>query len=175
MYVCSVGLICKIFSVMESPVFGIQRKQHWQDIYGVAWTISVIFDKIERMVNDVQRNQNVANLTNVLQDMPQTEALVGTLLRSLSPVIFDVVDIITLKPVALVRDLLKSVRLNLFAIISFGNLALHVIVSPMDDAFPDTDCRRVQAARTALALRPEREHWCRVGAEKRKPRSRARD
>ncbi|XP_032690190.1 uncharacterized protein LOC116853290 isoform X2 [Odontomachus brunneus] len=98
----SVGLICKLFSVMESPVFGIQTKQHWKDIYSVAWAISVIFDKIEKITDDIRQNQNVANLTNVLQDMPQTEILVSSFLRNLPPIILDVVDMITLKPVALI-------------------------------------------------------------------------
>ncbi|XP_019697173.1 ATP-binding cassette sub-family A member 13 isoform X1 [Harpegnathos saltator] len=102
----SVGLICKLFSVMESPVFGIQRRQHWQDIYGVAWTISVIFEKTEMMVDDIQQNRNKVNLSSVLQDMPQTEILVGTFLRNLPPIILDLIDMITLKPaiVSVVED-----------------------------------------------------------------------
>ncbi|XP_014474957.1 PREDICTED: ATP-binding cassette sub-family A member 13 isoform X2 [Dinoponera quadriceps] len=98
----SVGSICKLFSIMESPVFGIQTKQRWKDVYGVAWVVSLIFDKIEKLVDDVQLNQNVANLTNVLQDMPQTEMLVGSFLRGLPRVILDVIDMITLRAVSLI-------------------------------------------------------------------------
>lgn len=92
---------------MESPLFGVQAKQRWQDIHGVAWVVSVIFDKIEMLVDDIRQNQNVVHLNNVLQDMPQTEALVGSFLRSLPAIILDVIDMITLRPVALVSELLK--------------------------------------------------------------------
>lgn len=98
---------------MESPVFKIQDRKQWMDIYGVAWTISVVFDKIERIVDNIQQNQNVANLTNVLQDMPQTELLARTFLTSLPSVILDVIDIITLKPVVLVSDSLQFAHYDL--------------------------------------------------------------
>ncbi|XP_020291877.1 uncharacterized protein LOC109858741 isoform X2 [Pseudomyrmex gracilis] len=98
----SVGILCKIFDVMESPLFGIQAKQNWKNIYGLAWATSVIFDNIEKIVDQIQKNDHVARLSDVLQEMPQTEILVGSFLRNLSPIILDIVDMITLKPVALI-------------------------------------------------------------------------
>ncbi|XP_072756384.1 uncharacterized protein Ldd isoform X2 [Anoplolepis gracilipes] len=98
----SVGLICKLFNVMESPLFGIQRKENWKIIYGFAWATSVIFDNIEKIVDQIQNNNNVAKISDVLQEMPQTEILVGSFLRNLSPIILDLVDMITLKPVSLI-------------------------------------------------------------------------
>ncbi|XP_011684588.1 PREDICTED: uncharacterized protein LOC105447955 isoform X2 [Wasmannia auropunctata] len=101
----SVGLICKVFDVMESPLFGIQTKKNWRNIYGLAWATSVIFDNIERIVDQIQQHDHVAKLSDVLQEMPQTEILVGTFLRNLSPVILDMVDMITLRPVPLISSL----------------------------------------------------------------------
>lgn len=111
-YVCSVGIICKLFDVMESPLFGIQTKQNWKNIYGLAWATSVIFDNIEKIVDQIQKNDHVARLSDVLQEMPQTEILVGSFLRNLSPIILDVVDMITLKPVALVRKVFKFISFS---------------------------------------------------------------
>ncbi|KAL0111880.1 hypothetical protein PUN28_013230 [Cardiocondyla obscurior] len=101
----SVGVICKVFDVMESPLFGIQSKKNWKNIYGLAWGASVIFDNIERIVDQIQRRDHVMELTDVLQEMPQTEILLGTFLRNLSPIILDIVDMITLRPVALISAL----------------------------------------------------------------------
>ncbi|XP_067204074.1 uncharacterized protein ldd isoform X2 [Linepithema humile] len=98
----SVGLICKLFDVMESPLFGIQRKPAWKGMYGVAWATSMIFDNIERIVDQIQKNGHVARLSDVLEDMPETEILFSAVLRNLSPIILDVVDMITLRPVAFV-------------------------------------------------------------------------
>ncbi|KAL6258986.1 hypothetical protein P5V15_008908 [Pogonomyrmex californicus] len=98
----SVGLICKVFDVMESPLFGIQTKKNWKNIYGLAWATSVIFDNLEQIIDQIQKNNHVARLSEVLQEMPQTEILVSTFLRNLSPVILDIVDMITLRPVPLI-------------------------------------------------------------------------
>lgn len=104
-YVCSVGLICKVFDLMESPVFGIQVKRNWKIMYGFAWATSVIFDNIEKIVDQIQKRDHVAKISDVLQEMPQTELLAGTFLRNLSPAMLDVVDMITLRPVALVSGI----------------------------------------------------------------------
>ena len=106
-YVCSVGVICKFFDVMESPLFGIQTKKNWKNIYGFAWATSVIFDNIEKIIDQIQNRDHVAKLSDVLQEMPQTEMLVSTFLRNLSPVILDVIDMITLRPVPLVSDIFQ--------------------------------------------------------------------
>ncbi|XP_028048892.2 uncharacterized protein LOC105837746 isoform X2 [Monomorium pharaonis] len=101
----SVGLICKLFDVMESPLFRIQSKKNWKNMYGLGWATSVIFDNIEKIVDQIQKRDHVAKLSDVLREMPQTEILVGTFLRNLSPVILDVVDMITLRPVPLISAL----------------------------------------------------------------------
>ncbi|RLU15876.1 hypothetical protein DMN91_011632 [Ooceraea biroi] len=101
----SVGLLCKVFDLMESPVFGIQTKSNWKNIYGLAWATSMIFDNIEKIVDQIQRNHHEAKISDVLQEMPQTERLVSSFLKNLSPIILDIVDIITLRPVALISVL----------------------------------------------------------------------
>lgn len=83
-------------------MFGIQTKQNWKNMYGMAWTASIIFDNIEKIVDQIQKNDNVARLPEILEEMPYTQRFVGKVLRNLSPIILDVVDMITLKPVALV-------------------------------------------------------------------------
>lgn len=74
-------------------------------MYGLAWATSMIFDNIEKIVDQIQKRDHVAKLSDVLQELPQTEMLVGTFLRNLSPVILDIVDMITLRPVPLVSGI----------------------------------------------------------------------
>lgn len=105
-------MICKLFDLMESPVFGIQTKQNWKSIYGLAWATSVILDNVEKIVDQIQRNHHVAKLSDVLQEMPQTEMLLGSFLRNLSPIILDIVDMITLRPVALVSECSRIVIIS---------------------------------------------------------------
>jgi len=90
---------------MESPLFGIQTKKNWKNIYGLAWATSVIFDNIEKIADQIQKRNHVMRLSDILEEMPQTEILVGTFLRNLSPVILDIVDMITLRPVPLVSGI----------------------------------------------------------------------
>lgn len=94
---------------MESPLFGIQTKKNWKVIQGLAWVTSVIFDNIEKIVDQIQKNNHVAKISDVLQEMPQTEMLVGSFLRNLSPIILDIVDMITLKPISLVSQFFKYI------------------------------------------------------------------
>ncbi|XP_076237165.1 lipid droplet defective [Calliopsis andreniformis] len=100
-----VGLICKIFSLLESPLFNIQQKSAWRDVYAIGWASAVVFDKIEKIVDQIQKNNQVAKLSEVLEDMPQTEILLSAILRNMSPLILDVVDIITMKPIHLISVL----------------------------------------------------------------------
>lgn len=99
---------------MESPLFGIQTKENWKIIYGLGWATSVIFDNIEKIVDQIQKNNHVAKISDVLQEMPQTETLVSSFLRNLSPIILDMVDMITLRPIALVSRFLKIYVFHLF-------------------------------------------------------------
>lgn len=91
-------------------MFGIQTKKGWKNIYGIAWATSVIFDNIEKIIDQIQGNANVAKLSEVLQDMPETEVLFSSFLRNLSPIILDVVDMITLRPIALVSIFLLYIE-----------------------------------------------------------------
>lgn len=111
-YVCSVGLICKVFDMMESPLFRIQAKKNWKNIYGLAWATSVIFDNLEKIIDKIQEHDHVAKLSDILQEMPQTEILVGTFLRNLSPVILDVLDMITLRPVPFVSGIFQMYQFD---------------------------------------------------------------
>lgn len=97
---------------MESPLFGIQNKKNWRNIYGIAWATSVIFDNIEKIVDHIQKHDHVAKLSDILEEMPQSEILVGTFLRNLSPVILDIVDMITLRPVPLVSGIFQMYLFN---------------------------------------------------------------
>lgn len=92
---------------MESPLFNIQEKNGWEKMYAIGWATSVVLDNIERIVDQIQKNDHVAKLSEVVQDMPQTEIFLSAVLRNLSPLILDVVDIITMKPIHLVRSLEK--------------------------------------------------------------------
>ena len=71
-------------------------------MHAIAWASSVIFENVERIVDQIQKNDHTAKLSEVLQDMPQTEILLSAVLRNLSPLILDVVDIVTMKPIHLV-------------------------------------------------------------------------
>ncbi|KAG7198455.1 hypothetical protein KM043_005838 [Ampulex compressa] len=97
----SVGLLCKLFTIMESPIFEIQAKRDWKNVHGVAWASSVIFDNIERIVDQIQLHDRVAKLPDILQDLPQTQILTDTVLRNLSPLMVDLVDVITMNPIHL--------------------------------------------------------------------------
>ncbi|XP_017788277.1 PREDICTED: uncharacterized protein LOC108570860 [Habropoda laboriosa] len=99
----SVGLICKFFNLMESPLF--RMKDGWKATHAIGWASSVIFDNVERIVDQIQRNDQVAKLSQVLQDMPQTEILLSAILRNMSPLILDVVDIVTMTPIHLISVL----------------------------------------------------------------------
>ncbi|XP_033187616.2 lipid droplet defective isoform X1 [Bombus vancouverensis nearcticus] len=99
----SVGLICKFFKLMESSLFS--SKGVWKETHAIAWASSVIFEYIEKIVDQIQKNEYRAKLSELLQDMPQTEILLNAILRNLSPLILDVVDIITMKPIHLISVL----------------------------------------------------------------------
>ncbi|XP_076176197.1 lipid droplet defective isoform X2 [Ptiloglossa arizonensis] len=101
----SVGLVCKFFSVMESPLLSIQRNGEWRNVHSIGWTSTTIFEYIEEIVDQIQTNNRVVRLPEVLRNLPQTEILLSALLRNLSPLILDVVDIIIMKPIHLLSVL----------------------------------------------------------------------
>lgn len=85
---------------MESPLF--RAKGGWKEMHAIAWAFTVIFDNVEKIVDQIQRNGHLVKLSQVLEDMPQTEILLTAILQNLSPLVLDVVDIITMKPIHLV-------------------------------------------------------------------------
>ncbi|XP_066598930.1 uncharacterized protein ldd isoform X2 [Prorops nasuta] len=93
----SVGLICKLFDVMEMPLFKIQAHEDWRNMYAVAWVASVIFENIERVVDQIQENGHSLQPTDLLYELPQTEILLNVLLRNLSPIILDTVDLVKVR------------------------------------------------------------------------------
>ncbi|CAL7936973.1 unnamed protein product [Xylocopa violacea] len=100
----SVGLICKFFSLMESPLFR-SKTGGWKEMSAIAWASSVLFDYVERVADHVERNKYAVELSEILDDMPQTVILLSSILRNLSPLVLDVVDIITMKPIHLISVL----------------------------------------------------------------------
>lgn len=91
---------------MESPLF--HAKGGWKEMHAIAWASTVIFDNVEKIVDQIQRNGHLVKLSQVLEDMPQTEILLTAILQNLSPLVLDVVDIITMKPIHLVSFFLLS-------------------------------------------------------------------
>lgn len=91
---------------MESSLFS--SKGVWKETHAIAWASSVIFEYIEKIVDQIQKNEYRAKLSEMLQDMPQTEILLNAILRNLSPLILDVVDIITMKPIHLVSYIIRA-------------------------------------------------------------------
>lgn len=82
---------------MEKPLFGIQTKSlyNWKNVYAIAWATSVIFDSFERVIDKIQSGTN----RNVLEGLPETEALLDIFLRNLHGLILDLVDLVTQKGV----------------------------------------------------------------------------
>lgn len=80
---------------MEKPLFSIQSKTlyNWKNVYGVAWATSVIFDSFERVIDKIQSGTN----QDVLEGLPETEALLDIFLRNLQALILDLVDLVTQK------------------------------------------------------------------------------
>ncbi|KZC04437.1 ATP-binding cassette sub-family A member 13 [Dufourea novaeangliae] len=98
----SVGLICKFFSLMESPLFNIQEKTGWKNLHAIGWGSSVVSDMIEKILDETKKNNQSAVPFDVLPGMPVTYVLFSMIFHNLNDLILDVVDIITMKPVHLI-------------------------------------------------------------------------
>lgn len=66
---------------------------NWKNIYAVAWATSVIFDSFGRVIDKIQSGTN----QDVLEGLPETEALLDVFLRNLHALILDLVDLVTQK------------------------------------------------------------------------------
>ncbi|XP_014612694.1 PREDICTED: uncharacterized protein LOC106791527 isoform X1 [Polistes canadensis] len=90
----SVGVLCKLFTVMENTLFNIQVKRFWTNIYAIAWSVSVTFDSIDSAINQIRKNDRVVNLSDL--SLPKTQILLESFMTNLSPIILDGVDLISL-------------------------------------------------------------------------------
>ncbi|OAD61200.1 ATP-binding cassette sub-family A member 13 [Eufriesea mexicana] len=99
----SVGLICKFFGLIQNHPFNIPTEINKINAIGLA--SNVIFNNIERVVDGILKNNQTAKLSEMLPDLPETTILASAILRNLSPLVLDVVDIITMKPIHLISIL----------------------------------------------------------------------
>ncbi|KAK0086066.1 hypothetical protein PV325_003922 [Microctonus aethiopoides] len=93
----SVGLLCKLFDVAESPLFNLKSKSQWQKLYALAWSLSAISHNVERILDDIFKVNSTIRLPDVMKDMPQTEFLLDIVLRNLPAITRDILDLITQK------------------------------------------------------------------------------
>ncbi|KAI4485555.1 hypothetical protein M0802_012731 [Mischocyttarus mexicanus] len=91
----SVGVLCKLFSIMENTLFNINAESLWKDAYAIAWSTSVIFDSIETAISQIRKYDHVVRLSDL--SLPETQILLESFLANLSPIILDAVDMITLR------------------------------------------------------------------------------
>ncbi|XP_024944655.1 uncharacterized protein LOC107271675 isoform X2 [Cephus cinctus] len=92
----SIGLICKLFTVMESPLFNVQSKVTWRNLYALAWATDVIQEHLETLLQHLQEKNYSLELSEVLREMPQTTIVAKLLLENLVPITLDILDTITL-------------------------------------------------------------------------------
>lgn len=149
---------------MESPLF--RAKGGWKEMHAIAWASTVIFDNVEKIVDQIQRNGNLVKLSQVLEDMPQTEILLTAILQNLSPLVLDVVDIVSMKPIHLVSFFFLSFALRSLyykPLVKFSSLE-----SPFFSS-PDINSGRLQIAGGTMAVRRKGKRRCRDGTAIRHP------
>ncbi|XP_011308769.1 uncharacterized protein ldd isoform X2 [Fopius arisanus] len=91
-----VGGLCRLFGLAESRLFNIQEKEGWSSLQAVAWSISTITNKMERILDDLSGIKEPGRPTD-LDDMPETDLLLETALRHLPSISLDLVNIFTQK------------------------------------------------------------------------------
>ncbi|XP_035722982.1 uncharacterized protein LOC118441973 isoform X2 [Vespa mandarinia] len=91
----SVGVLCKIFNIMEKPIFNIQEQAFWKDINAIAWASSMIFENLEKTINQIRKNDGMIKLPEIISDLPETQILLETFFRNFLSIIFDVIDLIS--------------------------------------------------------------------------------
>lgn len=94
---CSVGVMCKFFAIIESPLFNVGMSPSWRKIYTMPWALSMILNGIEKITDQIQTRNNSISLNQVLQKMPLTENLIRIVLKNIVPVILDTIDMTILK------------------------------------------------------------------------------
>ncbi|XP_028982053.1 uncharacterized protein LOC107039836 isoform X2 [Diachasma alloeum] len=92
-----VGLLCRLFDLAESPLFRIQERAGWKSLQAVAWSVSAVTDKIEKILDDVLGMNDPGNASQGLSDMPETDLLLETALRNLPSITLDLIDIFSQK------------------------------------------------------------------------------
>ncbi|XP_043289977.1 uncharacterized protein ldd isoform X2 [Venturia canescens] len=104
----SVGFICKILDIAESPIFDVRERTSWEVLYPLGRAASLVAGTIERVVDQIRAGNHSTKLSEVLHDLPQTEILLDVLLRNLAPLTSDLIDFMTSKSpmsyVALLKD-----------------------------------------------------------------------
>ncbi|XP_033223873.1 phospholipid-transporting ATPase ABCA1 isoform X3 [Belonocnema kinseyi] len=88
----SVGVLCKMFTVMEYPLFNAKQLTNWNMFHALAWAASLLADNVENVVDQIQKKNHTIDLEDVLNLMPQTSSFLSKLLRNLAPVTLDFID-----------------------------------------------------------------------------------
>ncbi|XP_063992095.1 ATP-binding cassette sub-family A member 13-like isoform X2 [Diachasmimorpha longicaudata] len=127
-----VGVVCRLLDLAESPLFRIQERSAWKSLRALAWSISTIADKIEKILDDVLGTGDPGKPANVLHDMPETDLLLETALRNLPSISLDLIDIFSQKnPIHILKTISDHVANE-----------------------PNWPCTDDQSLGEALALRP---------------------
>ncbi|XP_076284763.1 lipid droplet defective isoform X2 [Lasioglossum baleicum] len=96
----SVGLICKFFKLLESPLFNIQSKSGWKIMDSLGWLFTLIMDMLQNAFLEVSRaDSGRVNYTHDTLELPETRDLISVTLFNLRDLILDVIDIVTMKPI----------------------------------------------------------------------------
>ncbi|XP_076641439.1 lipid droplet defective [Halictus rubicundus] len=101
----SVGLICKFFNLLESPLFNIQSKSGWKTMDSLGWLFTLVMEMMQNSLLEVSRVDSgrvTQNHTGDTLELPETRNLISITLFNLRDLILDVIDIVTMKPIHLI-------------------------------------------------------------------------
>ena len=88
--------MCKLFSVIEYPLFNAKKISNYQDVHAIAWASYLLVDNVEGAIDHIQKKNHTIELEGLITEMPLTKSLISKLLRNLVPVTLDLADM-TLK------------------------------------------------------------------------------
>ncbi|XP_034938100.1 phospholipid-transporting ATPase ABCA1 [Chelonus insularis] len=71
----SIGLLCKVFNLAESPLFNVQSKPEWQYVQALAELFSTIFNTAEKILNTILDRNNIILSHTEASDVTQTQIL----------------------------------------------------------------------------------------------------
>ncbi|XP_078047717.1 lipid droplet defective isoform X2 [Augochlora pura] len=101
----SVGLACKFFNILESPLFNIQSKSGWSSLERLAWIVSMILDMMQSALLEVSRAGSgglIRSQNSTKLEMAETRSLISVALFNLCDLILDVIDVVTMRPIHLI-------------------------------------------------------------------------